>query len=141
MARLLWAANSGTGFECCCFIPFSIIWLIVMGTHLNFRWYAAPTALQQWSKEKGYRIVRQQERTFRKGPFLLSSGSSQIVFRIEVLGRDGLMKGGWVRIGGFFWPTVEKIDVHWDQPKPARPDEGPDASHGNPQMWDRELDG
>jgi hypothetical protein len=140
----MWAANNVTGLEVCfalCFaLPFLTVWLIVMGNYVNFRWNTGPSALERWAKENGFRIVRRERRTYFRGPFFWGSSNCQIVYRVEVHGPDAVAKAGWVRIGGYWWPSADRIEVRWDEPRPAPRDEGSEPTRGNPMMWDREID-
>ena len=129
-----------SGLEFCFVIPFLLAWLTLMVTYLNFRWNRAPSALEGWAEEGGYEIVRRQRRSFFKGPFFWGSSNNQIVYRIEVHDRGGMLKSGWVRIGSFWWPSVGRIDVRWDEPLLTPTTQGLPPIRGKPSMWDRELD-
>jgi len=136
----MWAAVDDAGLLCCFIIPFVVVWGTMMAWYLRFFWYAAPKALERWAKEGGYRIVREERRTFLRGPFFWTSSSNQVIYRIEVQHRDGDAKRGWVRIGGVWWPSSDRIEVRWDEPRPAPPDPENEPTRGNPLMWDSELD-
>ncbi len=121
-------------------LPFLPVWLLLMGSYLHFYWHTGPEALQRWATEGGYRIVRQERRTYRRGPFFWGSSGYQIVYRIRVQHPDGTFKLGWVRIGSYWLPDPSRIDERWDEPPPSPRDKIEGAGQGNPLMWDRELD-
>jgi hypothetical protein len=141
MATPLWAASGGTGLECCFFLPVMAFLLYLQATYWHFYWHSAPEALLRWAQERGYRILRQERRTFRRGPFFWGSSSYQIVYRIEVQDKQGTRRRGWVRIGKYTWPDPNQIDERWDAPTPAIRNVSEGGGYGNPRMWDRELDG
>lgn len=116
------------------FLP---LWAGLMLMWLHYYYFAVPAALDRWAAEAGLRIVRKERRTFFKGPFFWTSSKSQIVYRVLFEGAKGELRPAWVRIGGYWWMSTERIDVRWDPP-PESPRE--QSTRGNPLMWDRELD-
>ena len=97
-------------------LPALVFWLFFTGSFWYFSWHSGPEALRRWAKEDGYRIVNHERRTYRRGPFRWRSSGYQIVYRIEVQDRHGTMKSGWVRIGRYWWPDPNPIDMSWDKP-------------------------
>ncbi len=141
MGSPLWASNIGTGLAYCFMLSLLVFGLYFNGTYFYFYWHAGPEALDRWAKEGGYRIVRRERRMYRKGPFFWGTGNCQIVYRIEVQDRHGTQKSGWVRIGSYWWPDPNRIDVRWDEPSPSPPVKSEASGRGQPVMWDPELDG
>ncbi|SRR5579883_2266339 len=130
------AASSGTGLGCCCFFPFLSVWALIMGIYMRFFWIIAPSALDRWAQEEGYRILRREHRSFFRGPFSRLPGSSNLVFRIAVQTQSGLTKTGWVSVD-----VSGQIKLRWDEERPTRSAESPGETRGNPLMWDPEVDG
>jgi hypothetical protein len=137
----MWAASSGTGLECCFFLPFLVVWAVVMAGALRFSWITVPAALDLWAQEAGYRILRRQRRSFFRGPFFWRPNSYFLVYRITVQDRMGLTRTGWVGIGERWWSPPDRIEVRWDEERPAPSEASLGATPGNPLMWDAELDG
>lgn len=114
----MWATNSETEFVCLLVLPFFIVSLILIGRYLIFIRQDAPIALERWTKEAGYRIVRQERRILFTGPFFWNSSDYQIIYRINVQDPSGSAKSGWLRIGSYWWPLAAGVDVRWDDPTP-----------------------
>lgn len=117
----------------CFMIPFLAVWVVMMGGYVYNLWVGVPSGLERWAKERGYDFVSMERRSFRRGPFFWNTSNTQLVYRIEVIDREGLTRRGWLRIGGYFWPSASPIVERWDaeQPPPPRVDL---------PMWDRQLD-
>jgi hypothetical protein len=107
---------------------------------LRYNYITVPAILKRWARENGLRIINKERRSFFRGPFFWTSSKSQVVYRVEAEDRRGTRRMGWVRIGGFFWPFSDKVEVRWDpfSSGPIRDDQRP--TDGNPLMWDRDLD-
>jgi hypothetical protein len=73
------------------------------------------TILQRWAERAGYRIVHQERRYLRTGPFLLTARGQQ-VFYVTVEGAVG-GRSGYVRCGHWFWGVwSDAAEVHWQDP-------------------------
>ena len=57
--------------------------------------------VQKWAAENGYELLSAQYSMFFKGPYFWSS-RSQAVYRVQVRDREGRLRSGWVRCGGWF---------------------------------------
>ena len=115
----MWAAAADSGFFCVV-IPFAAVFVPLMIRYLCF--LQECEALERWAKDHGYQLLWKEMRGLLRGPFFLTSSTTQIVYRFEMQDRDGLVKRGWARIGGFLWPSAGSIEVRWDKPRPAPPD-------------------
>ena len=70
--------------------------------------------LPRWAKEHGYRIVRQELRTFFQGPFF--PDRYRPVYYLTVEDQQRRRRTGWVRLG--WWYIIgfkEHIEVRWDK--------------------------
>jgi hypothetical protein len=71
--------------------------------------------LHQWASQNEYRIIRQEYRTFFKGPFFWSSSKGQTVYYVVVEDSDGNRRRGWVRCGGWWFGLLsDHVEVRWD---------------------------
>jgi hypothetical protein len=71
--------------------------------------------LHQWAEKGGYRIIRQEYRTFFKGPFFWTSTRGQTVYYVEVEDYKGNRRSGWVRCGGWWFGLLsDNVEVRWD---------------------------
>jgi hypothetical protein len=70
--------------------------------------------LPRWAKQHGYRIVRQEPRTFFQGPF--STNRYRPVYYVTVEDQQRRQKRGWVRLGWWFIIGFrEHIEVRWEE--------------------------
>ena len=58
--------------------------------------------LERWADENGYEILESEYRNLFKGPFFFWSSEDQTVYRVKVRDREGQVRSGWVRCGGWF---------------------------------------
>ena len=71
--------------------------------------------LEQWAQRNGFRIIRQEYRTFFRGPFFLTTSKGQTVYHVTVEDRHGKRRHGWVRCGGYFLGLFSgHVDVRWE---------------------------
>ena len=62
-----------------------------------------------------YRIVRQEYRTFFRGPFFWSSSKGQTVYYVVVEDSAGARQSGYVRCGGWWLGLLSvRVEVRWD---------------------------
>jgi hypothetical protein len=98
-------------------IIFFIVWTAMMVAAVYCWWHVAPTALQRWAEERGYRIF---DRTTVGPPawFFYAKGSGQRVYRIVVVDEAWQTQSGLVRVGKPYWfclsPTRCPVEVLWD---------------------------
>ncbi|BCU76301.1 hypothetical protein llg_10160 [Luteolibacter sp. LG18] len=88
----------------------------VLGLFLEGRRHSRSRGLlENWAASSGYQLVESELRTFLKGPFWFTSSKSQLVYRITVRDRDGSVRHGWARCGGWFFGLLEDdVEVRWD---------------------------
>lgn len=71
--------------------------------------------LERWAAREGLQILSRERRLLARGPFFFRTTRSQQVFRVTVRGRDGSVRHGYVRVGGFLLGVLsERADVVWD---------------------------
>ena len=72
--------------------------------------------LHQWAEKGGYRIIRQEYRTFFKGPFFWTSTRGQTVYYVVVEDSEGNQRRGWVRCGGWWFGLLsDNVEVRWEE--------------------------
>jgi hypothetical protein len=87
--------------------------LVILGLVWHFGRSGA--LLNQWAADNGYRIIRQEYRTFFKGPFFWTSTKGQTVYYVVVEGAGGNRRRGWVRCGGWWLGLLsDNVEVRWD---------------------------
>ena len=75
----------------------------------------ANTLLEEWAARNDYHIVSREYRWFRRGRFFWFTGRGQIVFHVEIVDSEGLLRSGLVRVGGFFLGMMSNnVEVAWD---------------------------
>jgi hypothetical protein len=79
-------------------LVFGVVGLVAILWHFH----RSGSLLHQWADENGYRIVRQEYRTFFRGPFFLTTSKGQTVYYVVVEDQQGTRRSGWVRCGGWF---------------------------------------
>lgn len=70
--------------------------------------------LPRWAKQRGFRIIHSELRTFFQGPFITSR--YRPVYYVTVEDQQKRQKKGWVRLG--WWYIVgfrEKIEERWEE--------------------------
>ena len=71
--------------------------------------------LTAWAERNGYRILRQEYRLFRRGPFFFTTAKGHVVYYVTVQDQPGLVRRGWVRCGSWWLGLVsDKVQVRWD---------------------------
>lgn len=71
--------------------------------------------IRQWAAMNGCRIVEQTHQWFRRGPFWWRTTKGQMVYRVIVEDRDGNIRRGWIRCGGWFLGLLsDDIAVEWE---------------------------
>lgn len=72
--------------------------------------------LQQWAMKNDYQIIRQEYRSFFKGPFFWTSTRGQTVYYVVVEDSDGNRRSGWVRCGGWWLGLLsDNVEVRWEK--------------------------
>lgn len=75
--------------------------------------------VQLWADRQGLVLEECGYRHLARGPFLWTSSKSQAVYRVRVRGRDGAVRRGWVRCGGWISGVFsDEVVVRWDAETP-----------------------
>ena len=83
----------------------------------GFVWHfsRSRSILENWADQNGYQILERDYRNFFKGPFFWVCSRQQTVYHVKVRDREGRVRSGWVRCGGWFtglWS--DKAEVRWE---------------------------
>ena len=74
----------------------------------------ANSMVQQWAEQNGFRLIECQRRSIFKGPYFFANSRIQEVYEIRVEDRDGNVRHGYVRVGGFVTGLLSnRVDVKW----------------------------
>lgn len=96
------------------YVPIAMAVVAVLAVVTHF--WRAKVLLDRWAARSGYTITSAQYRFLRKGPFFLRSGKGNAVYRIAVVDRQGYVRSGYARCGGYWlgmWLT-DDVTVEWD---------------------------
>jgi hypothetical protein len=94
---------------------FFIVIAVVLGI-AALAWHVSRSRslLDQWASENGYMILHSEYRYLFKGPFFWTSSKGQTVYYVKVQDRDGNVRTGWVRCGGWWLGLMsDKTEVRW----------------------------
>jgi hypothetical protein len=70
--------------------------------------------LERWVKAQNLEVTSCECCWFFKGPFFWST-KGQEVFRFSVRDKDGVVKSGYARCGGYWFGTLsDQVEVRWD---------------------------
>jgi hypothetical protein len=98
----------------------TLVVAVVAVAVLQFR--RSRTILERWAERQGYRILRSQRRTLRRGPFFFFTARGQEVFRVTVEDAHGRIRHGFVRCGSFMLGILsDRAEVRWDPEPPYQP--------------------
>ena len=71
--------------------------------------------LDHWTQQNGLQVRSRERCWFFKGSFFWNSSDGQRVYRVVVQDRDGRIRSGYVRCGGFWLGLLsDRVDVRWD---------------------------
>lgn len=71
--------------------------------------------LQGWAADNGFELVECEYRTFFTGPYFFRRSRGQVIYYVVVRDRDGYIRRGWVRCGGWFLGLLaDDADVRWE---------------------------
>ena len=101
-----------------------LVMVIVISVPVFLIWHytRAASILERWAAQNGYRIIEREIRPIRRGPYFFTTGRSQAVYRVTVEDREGGIRRGYVRCGGWFLGMFsDHADVRWDPEPPDRP--------------------
>jgi len=92
-----------------------IMLLVVAAWSLLWYYDRSRQVLDRWAQRNGCRILRAERRQLFRGPFFWRSSKGQVVFRVIVRHRDGSLREGYVRVGGWLWGLFsDEAMVEWD---------------------------
>ena len=71
--------------------------------------------IEEWAREKQFKLIRVQERSFWKGPFFWTTNArKQVVYFVVVEDREGRERRGWIRCGGKAMGVFsDHFEVRW----------------------------
>jgi hypothetical protein len=95
------------------FVFFAVAAFVILGLVWHFG--RSSSLLHQWAARNGYHLIRQEYRTFFKGPFFWTSTKGQTVYYVVVEDARGNKRSGWVRCGGWWLGLLsDNVEVRWD---------------------------
>ena len=73
--------------------------------------------IHQWALRNQYKIIKCKLRLTNIGPFsYFGTSGGQYIFRIQGVDKQGDVKNGYARAGGFFFGLLRKrVEVKWDR--------------------------
>jgi hypothetical protein len=95
-----------------------LVGLIVLVAVVSMAWHVsrARSLLEEWARRNDFELVETEHRHLARGPFFWTTAKGQTVYRVMVRTRDGAVRKGWVRCGGFFLGLLsDHVDVRWDE--------------------------
>jgi len=95
-------------------IPVLLV-LVICGGAFYFQYSRSRSLLEGWAAQNGYEILQREFRYLRRGPFFWTSSKGQTVYYVSVRDREGQVRFGFVRCGGWWlglWSA--KTEVRWD---------------------------
>jgi hypothetical protein len=91
----------------------ALVALVVGGSYWRYR--RSRQLLARWARQSRVELLRAERRLVSRGPFFWRSSDSQIVFRVTVRDRDGRVRHGFVRIGGWFLGVLsDQTAAEWE---------------------------
>jgi hypothetical protein len=91
-------------------VIFAVIFTLV------WRYGRSGSLLSEWAAQNGYRIIHEEYRYLRKGPFFWTTSKGQTVYYVVVLDSAGNKRRGWVRCGSWWFGLLsDKVEVRWDE--------------------------
>ena len=71
--------------------------------------------LEDWAAANGLELLSKESCWFFKGPYFLSSTRGQQVFKFQARDKEGQVRTGYARCGGFWFGALSNvIDVTWE---------------------------
>ena len=74
----------------------------------------ARASIRESLEQDGCTVLRMQRQIFRQGPFLWTTTSSQVVYRILVRDRAGHDRTVWARWGRTWLPRPDQLELRWE---------------------------
>jgi hypothetical protein len=89
--------------------------IVLVAGYLAWSFSRSRSLLEQWAADNGFEILEREYRTFRRGPFFWTSSKNQAVYHVKVRDREGNVRSGWVRCGGWFLGLLsDQTEVRWE---------------------------
>lgn len=89
--------------------------LVAAVVALFWQFGRSQSILDRWAESNGYRLIDSERRWMRKGPFFWRSSKGQTVFYVTVEDRQGHVRHGYVRCGGWLLGLLsDQATVEWD---------------------------
>jgi hypothetical protein len=71
--------------------------------------------LDRWAAEHGFELLEVERRHLFRGPFFWRTGKGHQVFRVSVADERGIVRHGYVRVGGWWGGLFsDQAVVAWD---------------------------
>ena len=91
-----------------------LVILLAVGS-LVWHFHRSRTLLDQWAEQNGFTILDREYRNFFKGPYFWTSSRAQTVYHVKVRDREGSVRSGWVRCGGWVLGLLsDQTEVRWE---------------------------
>src|SRR5215831_13909057 len=85
-----------------------ILWLFGLAVFLFHIGFAVPLILRRWAEVNGHEIIRKERWWFFRAPHY------ETALWIVLRDRNDDLKAGWVRIGRYWNPYSNRIEIRWD---------------------------
>ena len=96
-------------------ILFFLALIVVAVLATSWRGSRGRDLLAGWAAREGYELESADYCWFWHGPFWWRSGKGQVVYRVVVRDREGVVRRGYVRLGGMFLGLLsDEVAVIWD---------------------------
>jgi hypothetical protein len=89
--------------------------LVLVVLAVRWRNSRSRSMVYDWAAANELRIISMRRKAVFRGPFFLTTRSSQEVFRISVGDTFGKTRTGWIRCGNWFTGLLsDQVEVRWD---------------------------
>lgn len=95
------------------FISFVLVFGLIITLHV----FWAKQRIYQWALRNNLKINKCKWCLINIGPFsYFGTSGGQSIFKIEAMNKEGEVKMGYARVGGFFFGLLRKrVEVKWDK--------------------------
>jgi hypothetical protein len=95
---------------------FFILFFVVMaGGGIWWTYSRSESMIDSWAIGEGFTLLERKLCWVVRGPFFWTTSKNQTVYRVTVGMRDGNIRSGWVRCGGWLLGLLEdRVEVRWD---------------------------
>jgi hypothetical protein len=81
-----------------------------------WQYWRSHSLLRGWAQENDFELMHSEMRFFQRGAFFWASSKGQTVFYVTVRDRQGQVRSGWVRCGGWWLGLFShKTEVRWQE--------------------------